>query len=136
MNHARLPSHVQLPRRGWPRCSARSPLPVCLVTASVPRPGLLHFSTDCIQLRPETVDDDSLGMSTIYVFTLVSSLSRSQPSAVGFDDRLHQIAMRDPTDQSDFPDHLTWQMNMALDYSKVRHTTKEISPESPRTAAM
>lgn len=26
--------------------------------------------------------------------------------------RLHQVAMRDPTDHFDLPDHRTWQMNM------------------------
>ncbi|CAM9817823.1 unnamed protein product [Ectocarpus sp. 6 AP-2014] len=29
--------------------------------------------------------------------------------------RLHQLAMRDPTDRFDIPDHLTWQMNLAFD---------------------
>lgn len=33
--------------------------------------------------------------------------------------RLHQLAMRDPTDQFDLPDHLTWQMNMAVDHNEV-----------------
>lgn len=33
--------------------------------------------------------------------------------------RLHQIAMRDPTDQFDLPDHLTWQMNMGVDHNDV-----------------
>ena len=33
--------------------------------------------------------------------------------------RLHQIAMRDPTDQFDLPDHLTWQMNVAIDHHDV-----------------
>lgn len=33
--------------------------------------------------------------------------------------RLHQIAMRDPTDQFDLPDHLTWQMNLAIDHNNV-----------------
>ncbi|CAM9873433.1 unnamed protein product [Ectocarpus sp. 4 AP-2014] len=33
--------------------------------------------------------------------------------------RLHQIAMRDPTDQFDLPDHLTWQMNMGVDRNDV-----------------
>lgn len=33
--------------------------------------------------------------------------------------RLHQIAMRDPTDRYDLPDHLTWQMNMAIDDNDV-----------------
>ncbi|CAM9484782.1 unnamed protein product, partial [Hapterophycus canaliculatus] len=33
--------------------------------------------------------------------------------------RLHQIAMRDPTDQYDLPDHLTWQMNMAVNHNEV-----------------
>lgn len=30
--------------------------------------------------------------------------------------RLHQLAMRDPTDHFDLPDHLTWQMNLAIDH--------------------
>eukprot|EP00903_Cladosiphon_okamuranus_P022788 g20980.t1 len=33
--------------------------------------------------------------------------------------RLHQIAMRDPTDRFDLPDHLTWQMNVAIDHHDV-----------------
>eukprot|EP00903_Cladosiphon_okamuranus_P012826 g11986.t1 len=31
-------------------------------------------------------------------------------------DRLHQLPMRDPTDRFDFPDHLPWQMNLAIDH--------------------
>ena len=30
--------------------------------------------------------------------------------------RLHQLPTRDPTDQFDLPDHLTWQMNVAIDH--------------------
>eukprot|EP00903_Cladosiphon_okamuranus_P020891 g19184.t1 len=33
--------------------------------------------------------------------------------------RLHQVAMRDPTDQYDLPDHLTWQMNVAVNQNDV-----------------
>ncbi|CAN0040712.1 unnamed protein product [Scytosiphon promiscuus] len=33
--------------------------------------------------------------------------------------KLHQLPMRDPTDQFDLPEHLTWQMNVAIDYSGV-----------------
>lgn len=33
--------------------------------------------------------------------------------------RLHQLAIRDPTDQFDIPDHLTWQMNLAIDHHDV-----------------
>ena len=33
--------------------------------------------------------------------------------------RLHQFAMRDPTDQFGLLDHLTWQMNMAADHNEV-----------------
>lgn len=33
--------------------------------------------------------------------------------------RLHQIATRDPTDQFDLPDHVTWQMNMGIDHHDV-----------------
>ncbi|CAM9581761.1 unnamed protein product, partial [Ectocarpus fasciculatus] len=40
--------------------------------------------------------------------------------------RLHQIAMRDPTDRFDLPDHLTWQMNMAIDHTDVSHAAKGI----------
>lgn len=31
--------------------------------------------------------------------------------------KLHQLPMRDPTDQFDLPEHLTWQMNLAIDHS-------------------
>lgn len=37
--------------------------------------------------------------------------------------RLHQVAMRDPTDKFDLPDHLTWQMNMAVTNNKVSPST-------------
>lgn len=33
--------------------------------------------------------------------------------------RLHQLAMRDPTDQFNLPDHLTWQMNVAIDHHDI-----------------
>ena len=33
--------------------------------------------------------------------------------------RLHQLPMRDPTDQFDLPDHLTWQMNLAIDQADI-----------------
>jgi len=33
--------------------------------------------------------------------------------------RLHQLAMRDPTDRFDLPEHLTWQMNVAIDHHDV-----------------
>lgn len=37
--------------------------------------------------------------------------------------RLHQIAMRDPTDQFDLPEHMTWQMSMGVDHNAVRVTS-------------
>ncbi|CAM9207570.1 unnamed protein product [Ectocarpus sp. 13 AM-2016] len=40
--------------------------------------------------------------------------------------RLHQIAMRDPTDRFDLPDHLTWQMNLAVHHEDVSHDAKGI----------
>lgn len=40
--------------------------------------------------------------------------------------RLHQVAMRDPTDQYNLPDHLTWQMNIAADHSEVRRACHAI----------
>lgn len=33
--------------------------------------------------------------------------------------RLHQLLMRDPTDQFDLPEHLTWQMNLAIDHTNI-----------------
>ena len=33
--------------------------------------------------------------------------------------RLHQLAMRDPTDRFDLPDHITWQMNLAIDHKNL-----------------
>jgi len=33
--------------------------------------------------------------------------------------RLHQLPMRDPTDSFDLPEHLTWQMNVAIDHHDV-----------------
>ncbi|CAN0249910.1 unnamed protein product [Scytosiphon promiscuus] len=33
--------------------------------------------------------------------------------------RLHQLPMRDPTDQFDLPEHLTWQMNLAIDHTNI-----------------
>eukprot|EP00752_Nemacystus_decipiens_P016815 g15047.t1 len=44
--------------------------------------------------------------------------------------RLHQIAMRDPTDQYDLPDHVTWQMNMAIDHTEVNHNAKGVLGET------
>ena len=36
--------------------------------------------------------------------------------------RLHQLPMRDPTDHFDLPDHLTWQMNLAVDHHDIDAT--------------
>lgn len=44
--------------------------------------------------------------------------------------RLHQIAMRDPTDQFDLPEHVTWQMNMGLDRNYVSKLEMHIAGES------
>eukprot|EP00752_Nemacystus_decipiens_P013294 g11775.t1 len=44
--------------------------------------------------------------------------------------RLHQIAVRDPTDQYDLPDHFTWQMNMAIDHTELKHDTKGVLGET------
>lgn len=44
--------------------------------------------------------------------------------------RLHQLAMRDPTDQVDLPDHVTWQMNVGMDHNNVRHSAKGILGET------
>lgn len=44
--------------------------------------------------------------------------------------RLHQLAMRDPTDRFDIPEHLTWQMNMAIDRTGVSRTAKGVLGET------
>lgn len=33
--------------------------------------------------------------------------------------RLHQLAVRDPTNRFDIPEHLTWQMNLAIDQNEI-----------------
>ncbi|CAM9379885.1 unnamed protein product [Ectocarpus fasciculatus] len=38
--------------------------------------------------------------------------------------------MRDPTDEFDLPDHLTWQMNMAVDHNEVSRDAKGILGET------
>lgn len=43
---------------------------------------------------------------------------------------LHQLAMRDPTDQYDLPDHRTWQMNMAIDRNNVSRDARGILGET------
>ena len=44
--------------------------------------------------------------------------------------RLHQVAMRDPTDKFDLPDHLTWQMNMAIDHNDISRDAQGILGET------
>ena len=44
--------------------------------------------------------------------------------------RLHQLPMRDPTDQFDLPDHLTWQMNMAIDHNDLSFDASGILGET------
>ncbi|CAM9763993.1 unnamed protein product, partial [Hapterophycus canaliculatus] len=44
--------------------------------------------------------------------------------------RLHQIATRDPTDQFDLPDHVTWQMNMGIDHHDVSRDATGILGET------
>ena len=45
--------------------------------------------------------------------------------------RLHQLAMRDPTDHFDLPDHLTWQMNLAIDHHDLdEHMARGILGET------
>lgn len=48
--------------------------------------------------------------------------------------RLHQVAMRDPTDMYDLPDHLTWQMNLAIERNDIgRHATGVLGETSVPT---
>eukprot|EP00752_Nemacystus_decipiens_P018442 g16533.t1 len=44
--------------------------------------------------------------------------------------RLHQLPMRDPTDQFDLPEHLTWQMNLAIEHDNVSLQAKGILGET------
>lgn len=44
--------------------------------------------------------------------------------------RLHQVAMRDPTDQFDLPDHLTWQMNMGLERNSLNRDATGVLGET------
>ncbi|CAM9134386.1 unnamed protein product [Scytosiphon promiscuus] len=44
--------------------------------------------------------------------------------------RLHQVSMRDPTDTYDLPDHLTWQMNVAIDQTDVTPDAKGVLGET------
>lgn len=44
--------------------------------------------------------------------------------------RLHQMATRDPTDRFDLPNHLTWQMNVAIDQKDVSLTATGVLGET------
>ncbi|CAM9646462.1 unnamed protein product [Scytosiphon promiscuus] len=44
--------------------------------------------------------------------------------------KLHQVAMRDPTDQFDLPDHHTWQMNIAVDPTSLSSQAEGILGET------
>lgn len=44
--------------------------------------------------------------------------------------RLHQVAMRDPTDQFELPDHLTWQMNVAFERINVNRDASGVLGET------
>ncbi|CAM9616834.1 unnamed protein product [Ectocarpus sp. 12 AP-2014] len=46
--------------------------------------------------------------------------------------RLHQLPMRDPTDSFDLPDHLTWQMNLAIDRIDVSPNATGILGETQK----
>ena len=44
--------------------------------------------------------------------------------------RLHQVAMRDPTNQFDLPEHLTWQLNLAIDSADLSSDARGILGET------
>ncbi|CAM9110183.1 unnamed protein product [Ectocarpus fasciculatus] len=44
--------------------------------------------------------------------------------------RLHQVAMRDPTDHFDLPDHRTWQMNMGIERNNFSQSARGILGET------
>eukprot|EP00752_Nemacystus_decipiens_P012584 g11144.t1 len=65
----------------------------------------------------ERVDADGSGVALFDYQSEHASFRITTPTATIrlSHGRLHQVAMRDPTDQYDLPDHLTWQMNVAVD---------------------
>lgn len=50
--------------------------------------------------------------------------------------RLHQIAIRDPTDQFDLPEHVTWQMNVGVDHTAVSSEPKLKKLSRPKTIGL
>ena len=44
--------------------------------------------------------------------------------------RLHQVPMRDPTDMYDLPDHVTWQMNLAVEHHEIGRTATGVLGET------
>lgn len=46
--------------------------------------------------------------------------------------KIHQLAMRDPTDKFDLPDHVAYQMNIVLEAVENISQDAQVSPMSPR----
>lgn len=44
--------------------------------------------------------------------------------------KLHQLAMGDPTDTVDLPDHVAWQMNIGIEHTDVDHDANDILGET------
>ena len=83
---------------------------------------------ECIDYVSEAMDGDTLfdHQSEHASFRIVTPTVTIRLSH----GRLHQVAMRDPTDQFDLPDHLTWQMNMAIDHSSFGRDSQGIIGET------
>ena len=83
---------------------------------------------ECIEYVYEAMDGDTLfdhqsEHASFRIATPTATIRLSHG-------RLHQVAMRDPTDQFDLPDHLTWQMNMAIDHSSFSRDSQGIIGET------
>ena len=85
---------------------------------------------ECEEYVARATADDSVGLlahesehASFQIMTPTAKLRLSHG-------RLHQLPMRDPTDQFDLPDHLTWQMNLAIDHIDMSPDTTGILGET------
>ena len=83
---------------------------------------------ECIEYVNDAMNEDTLfdHQSEHASFRIVTPTATIRLSH----GRLHQVAMRDPTDKFDLPDHLTWQMNMAIDQYRLSYRAQGIIGET------
>eukprot|EP00904_Undaria_pinnatifida_P007888 jgi/Undpi1/4229/HiC_scaffold_16.g07595.m1 len=83
---------------------------------------------ECIEYVNDAMDGDTLfdHQSEHASFRIVTPTATIRLSH----GRLHQVAMRDPTDKFDLPDQLTWQMNMAIDQYRLSYNAQGIVGET------